>query len=185
MKGHSGPSFPSIYQSQPRSISMSENTTPVEENQPDIQADAPPEIDPIEEQYTGECPSISGRSTLTYAIGRHKDTGELHLRIVENSGKGMWFPGWASANAIDAVVKGATELTAKSFHSLHSGKSINTGGFVLAALRELGLIRANEENTRIHEHVPATSFEKVAMARMGQTIEPAPAKPVKRKGKAV
>ena len=153
--------------------------------QPDTSGEAPPEVDPIEEQFTGECPSISGRSTLTYAIGRHKETGELHLRIVENSGKGMWFDGWASAKDIDAIVKGATELTAKSFHALHPGKSINTGGFVLAALRELGLIRANEENTRIHEHVPATTFEKVAMVRMGQTIEAAPAKSGKRKGKAV
>jgi hypothetical protein len=84
----------------------------------------------------------------------------LHLRIVENSGKGMWFDGWASAKDIDAIVKGATELTAKSFHALHPGKSINTGGFVMAVLKDLGLIRANEENTRLHEHVPATTLEK-------------------------
>ena len=154
--------------------------------QPDTSGETPSEVDPIEEQFTGDCPSISGRSTLTYAIGRHKETNELNLRIVENSGKGMWFDGWASGKDIDAIVKGATELTAKSFHSLHPGKSINTGGFVLAALRELGLIRANEENTRLHEHVPATTFEKVAMVRMGKTIEAtAPAKPAKRKGKAV
>ena len=165
---------------------MPENTTSVEEitteNASEVPPDAPPEIDPIEEQFTGDCPSTSGRSILTYAIGRHKETGELQLRIVDNSGKGMWFDGWASAADIDAIVKGATELTAKSFHSLHPGKSINTGGFVMAVLKDLGLIRANEENTRLHEHVPATTFEKVAMVRMGQTIE-VPAKPAKRKGK--
>ena len=59
----------------------------------------------------------------------------------------MWFDGWASAKDIDAIVKGATELTAKSFHALHPGKSINTGGFVMAVLKDLGLIRANEENS--------------------------------------
>jgi hypothetical protein len=63
-----------------------------------------------------------------------------------------------------------TELTAKSFHALHPGKSINTGGFVMAVLKDLGLIRANEENTRLHEHVPATTFEKVAMVRMGKPL---------------
>ena len=152
--------------------------------QPDISGEAPSEVDPIEEQFTGDCPSISGRSILTYAIGRHKETGELHLRITDNSGKGMWFDGWASGKDIDAIVKGQDELTAKSFHALHPGKSINTGGFVLAVLKDLGLIRANEENTRLHEHVPATTFEKVAMARMGQVME-APAKSGKRKGKAV
>lgn len=143
-----------------------------------------PETDPITEIFSGECPSVSGRSVLTYAIGRHDETGELHLRIVENSGKGMWFPGWASAKDIDAIVKGSAELTAKSFHALHPGKSINTGGFVMAVLKDLGLIRASEANTRIHEHVPATTLEKVVMVRMGKTIEAtAPAKPAKRKGK--
>ena len=154
----------------------------------DAQADAPeeaaPEIDPIEDLYHGDCLSISGRSTLTYAIGRHKETGELHLRIVENSGKGMWFDGWAPAKDIDAIVKGQAELTAKSFHALHPGKSINTSGFSMAALVDLGLLRVNAENSRLHEHVPATTFEKVAMARMGQGME-APAKSGKRKGKAV
>ena len=145
-------------------------------------AAAPVEVDPIDDLYHGECPSISGRSSLTYAIGRHQETQELHLRIVENSGKGMWFDGWAPAKAIDAIVKGQAELTAKSFHVLHPGKSINTGGFVMAVLKDLGLIRANEENTRLHEHMPATTFEKVAMARMGQVIE-APAKPARRKSK--
>jgi hypothetical protein len=53
----------------------------------------------------------------------------------------------------------------------------------MAVLKDLGLIRANEENTRLHEHVPATTLEKVAMARMGKTSEAAPAKAVKKKGK--
>ena len=77
--------------------------------EPDTSEEMPPEIDPIEEQFTGDCPSVSGRSILTYAIGRHPETGELHLRITGNSGKGMWFDGWASAKDIDTIVKGATE----------------------------------------------------------------------------
>ena len=130
----------------------------------EIEVEAPTEIDPIEPVYEGECPSISGRSTLTFVVGRHQEDDTLHLRIADNSGKGMWFDGWASAEAIDQIAKGATKLTAKSFHSLHPGRSINTSGFVLAALKELGLIRANAENTRIHEHVPTMTFEKVVMA---------------------
>ena len=162
-----------------------EHTTDLQIETASVSASEPTiETDPITEIFTGECPSVSGRSILTYAIGRHDESGELHLRIVDNSGKGMWFNGWASAKAIDAIVKGQDELTAKSFHALHPGKSINTGGFVMAVLGDLGVIRANEENTRIHEHVPATTLEKVVMVRMGKTIEPAPVtKPAKRKGK--
>lgn len=137
----------------------------------DIEIDVP-EVDPIKAIHEGECPSISGRSTLTFVVGRHEEAGTLHLRIAGNSGKGMWFDGWASAEAIDQIVRGAAQLTAKSFHSLHPGRSINTAGFVLAALKELGLIRANDENTRIHEHVPTMTFEKVALA----VIDPSAAK---------
>jgi hypothetical protein len=131
--------------------------------------------DPIEVVYQGECLSISGRSKLSFAIGRIADDKTLHLAITSNSGSGMWCEDWAPASAIQDVVLGEGELTAKSFHELHPGKSINTGGFVLAALKELGLIRANENNTRVHEHVPTTTFEKVAMVRIsGAATEPIP-----------
>ena len=140
------------------------------------------EVDPIEVIYQGECPSISGRSTLTYAIGRHSEDGKLHLAITGNSGGGMWCKDWASASAIQDVVLGEGDLTAKSFHPLHAGRSINTAGFILAALKELGAIRGKEENTRLHEHIPTTTFEQLVMAHIGVSQEPAP-KPGRRKVK--
>ena len=146
------------------------------------EAEVAAEVDPIETIYEGECASLSGRSTLSYTIGRHTEDETLHLRISDNSGKGMWCKDWCSASAIQDVVLGEGELTAKSFHVLHIGKSINTGGFVMAVLKDLGLIRANEENTRLHEHVPTMTFEKVVMLRMGVSSEPAP-KPGRRKAK--
>ena len=144
------------------------------------EAEVAADVDPIEVIYEGECPSLSGRSTLSYTIGRHTEDGTLHLRISDNSGKGMTCKDWASASAIQEVVLGEGELTAKSFHVLHPGKSINTGGFILAVLKDLGLIRANEENTRLHEHVPTTTFEQVVMARIGVSFTP---KPGRRKAK--
>lgn len=128
-----------------------------------------PEVDPVELIYTGECLSLSGRSVLTYAIGRHTEDGTLHLAVTGNSGGGMWCKDWASAGDVQSIVIGAEELTAKSFHVLHAGRSINTGGFILAAVKDLGFIRANEENTRLHEHAPTTTFEQVAMARIAET----------------
>jgi hypothetical protein len=139
-----------------------------------IETEITPEVDPIEVIYTGECLSLSGRSTLLYAIGRHTEDGTLHLSITGNSGGGMWAKEAVSGRAIQDVVLGAVELTAKSFHVLHPGKSINTGGFVLAALKDLGFICANVENTRLHEHVPTTTFEQVVMARIAETSEQVP-----------
>jgi hypothetical protein len=128
-----------------------------------VPAEVQPEVDPIQTVCDCQCPSLSGRSSLDFAIGRHPDGG-LHLRIVGNSGGGMFCDEWAAGSAIDAVVLGATALTSRSFDVLHPGRSINTAGFVLATLKHLGLIRANSENTRHHEHVPTETFEKVAMA---------------------
>lgn len=111
---------------------------------------------------------------LGYEIGRHSEDATLHLRIVANSGGGMWCKDWARASDIQSIVIGATELTAKSFHPLHSGRSINTGGFVMSALKNLRLIRPNAENTRLHEHVPTTTFEQVVMARIAESMEQVP-----------
>lgn len=149
----------------------------------EIEVEIPEEVDPIKPLYEGECPSISGRSILTFVIGKHESNGTWHLRIVGNSGKGMWYQGWATALEIDRLVRGATELTAKSFHALHPGRSVNTGGFVQAVLKHLGLIRANAENSRHHEHVPTETFEKVAMAAIDPGSAVKKTKPSKAKPK--
>ena len=131
------------------------------------EAETQPEPDPIEVIYQGDCPSLSERSTITYVIGRHP-AGSLHLRLVGNSGGGMFCPDWIPGTEIDAVVVGHTELTSRSFQVLKPGRSTNTAGFVMAAIKSLGLIRNNAENSRLHEHVPTETLEKVVTARMGQ-----------------
>ena len=85
----------------------------VNEVQTDVPADV---IDPIKVIYEGECSSISGRSTLAFAVGRHADDKSLHLAITGNSGKGMFAADWAPASAIQEVVLGAFGLTGASFH---------------------------------------------------------------------
>ena len=115
----------------------------------------------IDSIYSGNCLSVSGRSTLTYTVGRSQGDDMLYLRIADSTGNGVWCKDWAPALAIEEIVVGAQGLTAKSFHCLHPGKSINTGGFVLAALRDLGLIRTSEANTRLHEHVPGATLQVI------------------------
>lgn len=153
----------------------------------EIEREIPAEINPIKTIYTGECASLSTRSTLTYEVGEQQPEGALQLRIVDNTGKGMWCKEWASASAIQDIVLGESELTAQAFNALHPGKSINTGGFYLAALKNLGLVRANAENTRLHEHIPTVTFEKAVEERLRQSdaapAAAAPAKPARRKTK--
>ena len=91
---------------------MSDTETPIE-----IPEEVP-EIDPIQVIHEGQCESLSGRSTLTFSVGRHPDTGALHLRIVGNTGGGMWCDEWIPGSEIDAVVIGDPELTSRSFQVL-------------------------------------------------------------------
>lgn len=153
---------------------MSDNTT-----SPETEHEL--KVDPIEVIYEGECPSITGRSVLTYGLGRHCEDATLNLRIVANSGGGMFCKDWVDASKIDTLVIGEKGLTAKAFLTLHPGKSINTGGFVLAVCKALGLIRANFENSRLHEHVPTATMENAAMRCIAG--EAAPPKPTRRKAK--
>lgn len=105
------------------------------------------EIKPVQ---TGECPSLSGRSTITYALGRD-DGGAVHLRLLSNSGGGMFCKDWVSAAKVNALLKSGRPLTSRSLQSLHPGRSINTGGFLLAVLRHLELVRVSATNSRVHE----------------------------------
>lgn len=139
------------------------------------------ELSPIQEIYTGECPSLSGQSTLTYAIGRHPEDQSLHLRLSANTGGGMFSDEFASGSEIDALVQASPVLTSRSMCELHAGRSINTGGFVLAVLKHLGLVRVNAENSRHHELVPGTTFELVALEAMGQTTSSSKRKTLKLK----
>ena len=137
------------------------------------------ELSPIETIHTGECPSLSGQSILTYAIGRNPEDQSLHLRIVANSGGGMFCDEWASGSDIDAIVQSNLVLISRSMSELHAGRSINTGGFVLAILKNLGLVRVNAENSRHHEMVPGTTFEQVALSAIDQTEKRKTIKPKK------
>ena len=135
---------------------------------PEIETETTIEIDPIESIYDGECQSLSGRSTLTYAIGRHAEDGTLHLRITGNSGGGMFCKEWASASDVHEIVLGATEITAKCLAPLWAGKSVNTFSFGLAALRDIGLVEVDPDQSRQHRHVSGKTLEKCVSAHMAQ-----------------
>ena len=120
--------------------------------------------------HEGQCPSLSGQSTLSYQFGNLDGDAHMALwfRLSHNSGSGMFSDDWIPGTAIDAVVIGNNMLTSRSLNALYEGRSINSGGFALAVLRDLGLVKPGEENSRHHAHVPGTTFESQAMARMGQ-----------------
>lgn len=142
------------------------------------EADSSPEqeaeevVDPIQVIHSGQCLSLSGRSTLDFEVGQHQEDDTYHLRISGNSGGGMWCRDWSSAEDIHDIVLGATELTSKSFMELHEGRSTNGPGFIVAALRELGLIRVSPLNKRHHEHVPKATLAVLVQGQLTASSEP-------------
>jgi len=155
------------------------------ENIDTIEEEIPEQIDPIQVICQGQCPSLSGRSTLTFEIGQDPEDSSLHLRISDNSGGGMWCRSWARGDDIDSLVIGQRELTSKTFNQLHEGKSINTGGFISAVLNALGLIQPAPENSRHQIHAEGSSFSSVVAAYMERPQEePEPKKPTRKKGRA-
>jgi len=142
---------------------------------PNIEAEALPETvpvtppedadKPIRVLKEGRCPSLTGRSTLGYELGLD-DHSELYLRLASNTGTGFFGKEWVACSVIEQLITGASELTSTSFKALFPHKSVNTGGFVMAVVKALGLIQTNVGNSRWHQHVTEVTFEQIAIEAM-------------------
>lgn len=106
------------------------------------------------------CPSLSGQSTLGFQFGV-KDGSGLFVRLISNTGGGLFSNDWISCDLLEGFVVGKTELTSGSFKAFFPNKSVNTGGFVMAVLKYLGFIQVSELNSRWHEHVSGMTFQQV------------------------
>jgi hypothetical protein len=94
-----------------------------------------------------DCPSLSARSTLTYHLGRCPE-GRLYLRLFHNTGSGFFSNEWMPVVSIETLLEQEVPLTSTSFKKLYPGKSVNTAGFLMAALFDLGVIRSSHELKR-------------------------------------
>ena len=109
---------------------------------------------------TGSCPSLSGRSTLTYKIECMNDR-EVYLCLLDNTGSGIFNKEPVELSHIDALLASAEKpITSGSLQGLFKGKSSNSSGFVLAVLLNERLIRISQGNLRHYECVDQTEFKK-------------------------
>lgn len=139
---------------------------------PDVLAE-PPSEDPdasIRVLKNDTCPSLTARSTLGYQLGL-KDESELYLKLISNTGSGFFSKEWVACSVIEQLINGSAELTSTSFKAIFPNKSVNTGGFVMAVIKALGLIQPNPQNSRWHQQVPEMSFDQVAIEAMVQEEE--------------
>ncbi len=137
---------------------------------------------------TASCPSLSGKSKLTYEIACSNeavdDQSEIALRIATNTGGGFFSDEWLPLAAVEKIVTGATDLTSTTLHPLFKGKSINTAGFLLAVLKHEGAVQLQAGKTRLYEVGDFEGFMEsvrglmqVAPATKGKAPKVAPANP--------
>jgi hypothetical protein len=119
------------------------------ENEPDIKI-----------LKTATCPTLSGKSTLTYQIGLSPES-VVHLRISKNSGNGFFSDECLSIDSIVDTLKKRPEGSPVLSHFLTpllKGKSVNTSAFILAAMTHLKLIRPLPGKKRQHELLDPMPF---------------------------
>ena len=86
------------------------------------------------------CPTISRKSNLCYELGQDAAKA-FHYRIVSCDGGGFFSPEWIAWTAIQAAIKKSVgPLTSLCLRPLFKGKSVNTSGYLLAALVAEGLL---------------------------------------------
>lgn len=117
----------------------------------------------------GSCPSLSGKSTLTYHIGCNAES-EIMFRVTANTGGGFFSKEWVPLNAIfQAFDKKAADkpIVSLLLYPLFQGKSLNTPAFLLAVLKQEGLVSPLEDHPKHYEWLPSEAF----MAEIGKLIQ--------------
>lgn len=114
------------------------------------------------------CPSVSGKSKLTYHIGILGS--EIQLKVHANSGGGFFSEEWVSLSAMVARMGPAAPFTSRVLNPLFTGKSANTPGFLMAVLKNEGLIRPSASKRRCWELGNVEAFRRQVEAMTGAPL---------------
>jgi hypothetical protein len=126
------------------------------------------------------CPSLSGRASLTYHVGC-TDKGEVCFRIWNTASKGVFSKEWVSATDIRKVLAQHESVAALMLLPVFQvGRSVNTAGFLLAALKNEGLVSLSP--TAAHRYLPVESKsfaeEVSALIKAGTSLDASADAPV-------
>ena len=108
----------------------------------------------------GTCPTLNGKGELAYEIGVD-GRGEVHLRVVENSGTGSFSDEWVGFRKIQAAFDRAPKsepLSAYMLYPLFRGMSSNCCYFCTAVLKSEGLLLPSEKRKKRFDVVDPTAW---------------------------
>ena len=125
---------------------------------------------PVRILKIAQAPSLSGRSKLTYHVGC---TGEadIQFRIYANSGGGFFSSEWIAASDIQRALGRQPLVTFASLMTVFRGKSVNTAGFLLAVLKQEGLVGPSSEKPRCYVRTESAAFVAEIKALMESAVD--------------
>ncbi len=90
----------------------------------------------------GNCPSLSGSSTLTYHVAANNESA-IAFRVFANTGKGYFSNEWIPLDSILEVFGDRASVGATLLRQAYISASSNNGGFLLGVLRAESLVQVN------------------------------------------
>lgn len=144
---------------------------------------------PVRILKIGSSPTLSGKGTLQYHLGCTSDGGIL-FRVDANSGSGYFSNEWIEMSAIQlASSKIPADKPVTSYlllNPLFHGRSTNTPAFLMAVLKQEGLVRPVEGEGRCYERTDGAEFFAEVKTLMESSVDikvadkPKQAAPVKK-----
>jgi len=121
---------------------------------------------------SASCPSLSHQSQLEYQIGSTPD-GTIHLRLTGNSGNGNFNGYWVPLPEILSLLNDQDgPFTWQVMVPLFEGRSVNSSCFLMAALKNEGLIQQSKEQPRRYEMADPKEFTAKVQALMSPKPKP-------------
>ena len=121
-----------------------------------------PALRPIK---TSTCPSLTNTSKISYKIATDS-SGNIHFQIIKNSESGHFSEEWiAYSDAKTAFPIGS--FSSVTLRALYKNKSLNTPGFLLAALLNEGVVEKEPGKRLLFRTCPDDAF----LAEMQKLID--------------
>lgn len=115
---------------------------------------------------TGTCPALSGKAKLTYQIGC-MGKADIQFRISANSNPGFFNADWVSLSEIQEELDKSPSgkpITSFVLNEIFRGKSMNTPGFLFAALKQEGLVERSKDKQRCYDRGDPREFMSAVKA---------------------
>ncbi len=114
----------------------------------------------------GNCPSLSGSSTLTYHVAANNESA-IAFRVFANTGKGYFSNEWIPLDSILAAFGDRVSVGAASMKGLYRGLSANNGGFLLGVVLAESLVQASSAQHGSYLPVDPAAYK----ARLSELID--------------